>query len=109
MSEVLEQRERRLVGPVKIVENQHDRRLGRLLGQQRRHRLEEQEALGVGLSFRCLRKVGQALRELRQQARELCLGGDLVEQMVGRRRGDPMAESLDERLVGDEGILVERP
>ena len=65
-SEVLEQRERRLVGPMKVVENQHDRRLGRLLGQQRRHRLEEQEALGVGLSFRCLRKVGKALRELRQ-------------------------------------------
>ena len=50
--EVAQQLQRRPVGPVQVVEHEHDRRLRADLADQRGHGVEEAEALGVGLRRR---------------------------------------------------------
>ena len=106
---MLEQGERRLVGPVQVVQHQHDGGHARLLGEQRGHGLEQQEALGVRLSRRRLLKVGQAMRQLRQQPRQLCSRGDPLLEPRRRAGCDPLTKRFDERLVGNERILVGAP
>ena len=45
--EVLQQQQRRLVGPVQVVEHQHDRARSRRVREERRHALEHPQPLGV--------------------------------------------------------------
>ncbi len=85
--EVAEQHERRLVGPVDVVEHQHDRLGGRHLGEQIHHRVEQLVALGVGVGAHRLREAGHPRRDLRHDADELAAEcADLRAQPVGRSR-----------------------
>ncbi len=104
--EVAKQQQARLVGPVQVVQEQHQRAKVRGVGQQRGDRLEQAEALLLGAEAR--RPVGGArVLELRHDRGELrAPRGDLHGQLGGRAAGDVVAQRLDERLVGDEGLLV---
>ena len=104
--EVAKQQQARLVGPVQVVQEQHQRAKMRGVGQQRGDRLEQAEALLLGAEAG--RPVGGArVLELRQDRGELrAPRGDLHGQLGRGAAGDVVAQRLDERLVGNEGLLM---
>ena len=58
-----EQHQRRLVGPVHVVEHEHDRMRGRHLGEQIGDAVEQAEPLGVGVGDHRLGEPGDARAE----------------------------------------------
>ena len=111
--EVAQQLQRRAVGPVQVVEDEHDRRLGADLADQRGDGVEEAVALGVGLRAgdRARRHmVGGRRAELRQQDRQLGRArAQPFAQRVQRGARRPAAQHLDHGLVGRQRLLVEAP
>ena len=108
--EVPEQLQRRAVGPVQVVEDEHERRAVADLAEQCGHRVEEAQAAGVSVvAVRAGLVVLAARRaELAEQDREV--GGadaDALAQRLERRAGRPAADHLDHRLVRRERLLVE--
>ena len=94
--DVAQQQERRRVGPVQVVEDEHDRRCRAAACERAAHRVEEQIAGG-----RVVRRRGRSAlgRQLRHDAREI--GGVLAQDVVRQ-----LAQGLDERLVGHERLRV---
>ena len=111
--EVAQQLQRRAVRPVQVVEDEHDRRLGADLADQRGDGVEEAVALRVGLrpGDRARRQVvGGRRPELRQQDRELGRArAEPLAQRVQRRARRPAAQHLDHGLVRRQRLLVEAP
>ena len=101
-----QQQQARLVGPVQVVQEQHQRAQMRSVAQQRGDRLEQAEALLLGAKAR--RPVGGTrVLELGQDRGELgAARGDLHGQLGRRAAGDVVAQRLHERLVGNKGLLV---
>ena len=103
--EMTQELERGAVGPVEVVEDEHQRPRRAGLGEQRGHRVEEAEAVAVGGAV-----VGGRRPELAEQDPEL--GGAHAEtfaQRVERGARGPAAHHLDHRLVGRDRLLVEAP
>jgi hypothetical protein len=68
---VAQQRERRPVGPLQVVEEQDERRRGAELGEQADHGRVQQPALRLGIGLRGRLDVGYAAGQRRHQPREL--------------------------------------
>ena len=107
--EVGDQLERRLVGPVQVVEQHEQRRGAGDLGEQRGDRVEEAQPLGAELAAaqrRRRRRRGRA--ELRQHDPQLAgARAEPLGQRGERRAAGPAAQHLHDRLVGREPLLVE--
>ena len=105
--EVTQELERRAVGPVEVVEDQHERRLRAGLAEQRGHRVEEAQAVARP-EAPCV--LGGRRAELAEQDPEL--GGahaEALAQRVERGARGPAAHHLHHRLVGRDRLLVEAP
>ena len=103
---MLEQEQRRPIGPVEVFEDQQDGRGARELPEQRRDCLEHQVALRLrptGPLF----ETGQPALELWHQGSQVA-GPDAESgpQLFGRGCLDVAPERLDERLERDDRILV---
>ena len=120
--EVTKQQEGRVVGPVHVVENHHDRLRSRDPGEQRGEHLEQSVALGLSLRLavgeaddhriarRGNRHLGQSTDELRKRVDEV--GLKTMERFAERRwgaRGDVRTERLDDRLVRHDRFFVTTP
>ena len=98
--QVTEQDERRLVGPVQVVEHEHHGRRGRDLGEQVGDRVEQPEALGLGVGHHRLGEAGDATREVGDDAHELAAErADLGAHLIGRRDEHVVTQRLGERTV----------
>ena len=89
--EEAEQQQRGVVGAVQVVEDEHERRLPGGCAQQRRDRIEELKAGGVGLAGVC-RGGGALGRQVLRRARQ---PGDQPRQPAGRlrpERGERVAD-----------------
>ena len=105
--DVAQGEQRRAVGPVQILEHEHDRPLLGGSAQQRADRLEEPVARALGIPRQGLGERGHALGQLRHDAAKLAadeLG--LARQHVRRAGSDVLAQGLDERLVGQQPLRV---
>jgi len=69
--EVEQQQQRRLVGPVEVVEDRDQRGRPRRTTQERRHALEQAQAFGLALQSGGLGEIRKALTDLRRERREL--------------------------------------
>lgn len=104
--EEAQQQQRRVVGAVHVVEDQHERPLLRRGAQQRRHGIEELKARGVGVldvgRARGASRDGPDGRQPRHQLRQP--SGDLRPERLQRRfdvaLGDQAAHDLRPRPVG---------
>ena len=105
---VREQQGCRLVRPVQVLQHQHDRPRSRRIREQRAGGLEQPEALALRVDVRPAREApGVAAGELGNEPRELVrVGADLAPQHLRRHRRDVPTERLDERLIGDQHLLV---
>ncbi len=104
--EVAQQEQRRLVGPVQVVEDHEDRAPGRHLVQGRRHGLEEAEAVAVGLAAG-QDPVDGVLGQPEYEARQLGqapLGDE--QNLVGGERTEVAPQRLGEGLERGDGVLV---
>ena len=105
--EVAQQEQRRLVGPVQVVEHEDDRGVVRAGGQQVGDGLEQAVALGVGLGLQRLGQAGDPGAELGQQPGELARqGAQLGPQPVGGDRRGVAPQRLREGLEGGAQLRV---
>ena len=92
---------------MKVVKHDYDRRRHGEPPEERRHRVEQAEALGFRVGVERVRQVRQPLCELRDKTREVATKRrDLIRQRVDRTPGDIRPQRLDERLVRDTKILI---
>ena len=104
---VREQQRRRLVRPVQVLQHQHDRPRLRRVREQRAGRLEQAVPLALRVAADRLGEIRQPARELGNESGELAaVRADLAAQHLRRQRRDVPAERLDERLIGDQQLLV---
>jgi type II secretory pathway component PulF len=99
--QILQQEQAGLVGPVQVVEHDHQRLRAGGAAQEARHALEEPQPFGVALERWGLRQVGEALADLGEQRGDL--GGavsELAQQLVVGPAADVAAQRLDEGEVG---------
>ena len=102
-----QQQRRRLVRPVQVLEHQHDRPRSRRVREQGAGGLEQAEALALRVAAGRRGEVREPPRELGNEPRELAPErADLAAQHLRRHRRGVPAERLDERLVGDQHLLV---
>ena len=105
--QMTQQHERRLVGPVHVVEHEHDGMARGDLAEQVGDAVEQAEALGVGVGAHRLGQPGDARRELGHDAHELTAERtELGVHAVGRRRGDVVAQCFGERAVRRTELFV---
>ncbi len=110
--QVAQQQQRRPVDPVQVVEDEQQRRALRRAADQRRDGFEEAIALGLGIlrrgsgpggaGSRGQERLGQDPGELREVA-----GGDRIVRPGAVAQ--PVAQRLDERLVGAQRLLLAAP
>ena len=95
------------VGPVRVVEHEHERLLGRDRAHEIDHRVEEQEPFGLGIGDLRRRHIGDTGRELGHDARELAAAArDVLAQhgLVAVR--DQRSQRLDPRRECTRHVLV---
>ena len=110
LEQVAEQQQRRRVGPVQIVEQQHDRALARGEREHPVDALEQPEAACLGLVAERLAELRHVAAQLRDEARELGqLARDLARQDQRLAVGDEVRQRGDERLVREERLRVRAP
>jgi hypothetical protein len=109
--EVGDELERRLVGPVQVVEDDEQRRRAGDLGEQRRDGVEEAEPLGAELPH--VQRARGAVRrraELRQHDAQLTgARAEPAGERGERGAARPAAQHLHDRLIGRDPLLVEAP
>ena len=97
----------RLVRPVEVLEHQHDRPRSRRIREQRGGALEQAEPPALRIAACRLGKVRQSPGELGNEARKFApVYVELTPEHVRRDRRDVPTERLDERLIGDQYLLV---
>jgi hypothetical protein len=107
--DVAQERQRRLVGPVEVVDQEQHRPRRGQPPQDRRDRFEQPVAVVAGVG-RGRGEPGRAHPEPRDQAPELeRLGRQVGDQPLDARVVEVLAERLDERLVGRDRLLVRAP
>ena len=104
--QVAQEQQRRAVGPLQVVEHDQHRHRRRDLGQQPGHRLEQPVAVGLGVAGIGRGQLGHAAAQLGDEPAQLgaVLPGDDA-QLLQRRAEHVVAQRLQERLVGHEGLL----
>ena len=110
--EVLEQLERRAVGPVQVVEHEHQRRLRADLAEQRGDGVEEAQAAAVRVVAARSRPgvVGRRRAELAEQDPEIGRAhAEPLAQRLERRAGGPAAHHLDSGWYGASASSSKRP
>ena len=101
------EQQRRLVGPLQVVEHERHRLDARDARHEHGHRLEQAVTLRLGLALQRCGEVGHALGEQRDEPGELAAEAlELRAQRGARRRRDVVVERLDERLVRHQHLLV---
>ena len=105
--ELAQQLEGRPVGPVQVVEHEHERGVRARLAEQRGDRLEEPHPAAVGVTARVLIRRRPELREEDPQLGRV--RPEPLAQRLQRGAGGPPAHHLDDRLVRGERVLVEAP
>ena len=109
-SQVLQQQQGRLVGPMQVVEHEHHGPVLRGLAQQRAHGLEQPRARALRVAGQRLREVGDQLRELGHEPSQLAADQvHLSGQLARRTRVDVLSQRLDERLLCEQALLVAAP
>ena len=97
----------RLVRPVQVLQHQHDRPRSRRIREQRCGGLEQAEALTLRVVAHRLGKIRQSPSQLGNEPREFAtVDVELAPEHVRRDRRDVPTERLDERLIGDQYLLV---
>ena len=105
--EVRQQQSCRLVRPVQVFEQQDDRPRSRRICDQRAGGLEQPEALALRVAADRIGKIRESPGELGNESRELAaVRVELAQQHLRRDRRDVPAERFDERLIGDQQLLV---
>ena len=107
-SQVPQQQQAGMVGPVEVVEHEQRRTPRRAGLHHGPHGLESAVARGLGVRVVGARVLGRG--DPRQHAGEVgAVAADRLVALGRRQRGQVALEGLDERLVGDEGVLVAAP
>ena len=108
--QVLEQQQSRVVRPVQVVEQHHQRALLADASQQRQHTVEEEAPLLLGWQFHGRREIGDPAAQLGYQPRDLrsVLGQQPLE-VVGGELPCQLLEDLDRRHEGRAALLVGAP
>ena len=105
-----EQQQRWLIGPLQIIEHQQHRSLSGRRPEQGDDRLEQEEALGLGIVLRDRRKVGETLGEFGQEAdRQRSVFGDLADQLVETAVLDEVADRFRHGLIGTQVLFEAAP
>jgi hypothetical protein len=106
-SQVTQQDQRRVVGPVPIFDHEQQRLAPPGARKDVAHRRVQAMALGIRIRAERRRKVGDARGQVGEQPRQLAAGTpEIVAQHVGVGGPDEMVERLDKRTVGrlDHGV-----
>ena len=110
VDEVAQQAERRVLGPLEVVEDEEDRPPAGDRPQPVAHRVEQPHALGVGVVGQRWAHPADAGADVGEQASEVVgVGVDVALQQPARAGGGVAAHRLADRLVGGEGLLVPPP
>jgi hypothetical protein len=105
--DVAEEEQRGLGRPLEIVEHEQQGCFPGRAGEPGGNGVEEAVAFRLRVGLQRSRQVGQPLGQLGGQAHKLpAMAAEALAQPVRRRVVDEVAQSLQERLVGDAQILV---
>ena len=108
--QVANQQQRRLVGPVQIVEHEQDRRRGTQLGQEQRDRFEHAEPHRLRVAPARSDDTRNPVAQFRHQRAELGRApAQPVLDRVGGQRVQVGAQCLRDRLVRPQCLLVAAP
>ena len=108
--EMAHERDGGTVGPVKVVEDEQQRRALGETREHRVHRLEHQIALGVGLRVHGLGEIGELERDVGHESREQgSTAHDLGAHLRWLAVPHHVLDGLDERLIRDDVLLVAAP
>ena len=104
---VAQQQEAALVGPLEVVEHEHDRLVLTHRRKEAHDGGEQEEPLGVCVGSPGRRQVGDAARQGRKDSGQLGpVSGHVGEELILRGVGDVVPERLGEELVGSGQLLL---